>query len=160
MSGHELCPPGRRGGLRSELEHELAELLAEHDMEHLDIAQMRSRDCIVTQTVSRALFERHYAGAGFGSNLDDRPCYALVERRAEREPNGEPVELTPELPPLQQVCEDFCAVAGLAETGHTLRVRGRAGRGTAVPAASTTRYFGHSLFHVTPLIQRAKSSGW
>ena len=93
--------------LRAELERELAELLAAHDMDHLDIAQVRSRDRIVTQTVSRALFERDYAGVRFGSNLDDQPCYALFEGRAELEPNGEPVELEPELAVLQQVCDEF-----------------------------------------------------
>ena len=50
---------------------------------------MRSRDRIVTQAMSRALYERRYAGVRFGSNLDDRPCYALFERRAELKADGD-----------------------------------------------------------------------
>ena len=43
----------------------------------------------------------------FGSNLDDRPCYALFEDRAELHGDGEPLELSPDLEPLRQVCDDF-----------------------------------------------------
>jgi hypothetical protein len=106
VSDHEFCHLDAEVELRDELERELAELLAEHDMEHLDITQVRSSDRIVTQTVSRALYARQYAGVRFGSNLDDQPCYALFEGRAELEPNGEPLELTPDLAPLRQVCEE------------------------------------------------------
>jgi hypothetical protein len=107
LSEHEFCNVDGEVGLRIELEHEFAELLAEHDMDHLDIAQVRSKDRIVTQTVSRALYERYYAGVRFGSDLDDQPCYVLFEGRAELEANGDPRELTPELEPLQQVCDEF-----------------------------------------------------
>ena len=93
--------------LRQELERKLATLLAEHELDHLDIAQVRSRDRIVTQTVSRMLYQSYYAGIRFGSNLDDQPCYALFEGRAELIANGEPLELTPELEPLKQVCVEF-----------------------------------------------------
>jgi hypothetical protein len=106
-SDHEFCDLDAEVELRNELERDLAGLLAQHDMEHLDVSQVRSRDRIVTQTVSRALYELFYAGVRFGSNLDDQPCYALFEGRAELEPNGEPLELTDELEPLRQVCEDF-----------------------------------------------------
>jgi hypothetical protein len=107
VSAYEFCHLDADVDLRNDLEHELAELLTEHHMEHLDVAQVRSRDRIVTQTVSRELFERSYAGVRFGSNLDNQPCYALFEGRAELEPNGEALELTSELPLLQQVCEEF-----------------------------------------------------
>jgi hypothetical protein len=107
VSGGEFCHLDGDIELRRELERELAELLARHGFDHLDIAQVRSRHRIVTQTVSRALFERDYAGVRFGSNLDDRPCYALFEGKAELEPNGHPLELTPDLPALRQVCEEF-----------------------------------------------------
>ena len=69
-------------------------------MDHLDISQVRSRDRIVTQAMSRALYERRYAGVRFGSNLDDRPCYALFEGRAELRRDGDPLELAPDLEPL------------------------------------------------------------
>jgi hypothetical protein len=107
VSDHEFCDLDGEVELRNELEHELALLLAMHDMDHLDISQVRSRDRIVTQTVSRELYERRYAGVRFGSNLDDRPCYALFEGRAELEGIGDALELTPDLDPLRQVCDEF-----------------------------------------------------
>ena len=107
VSDYEFCDLDARLELRNELEHERAGLLAEHDMDHLDITQVRSKDRIVTQTVSRALYARRYAGVRFGSNLDDQPCYALFEGRAELEPNGDALDLSPALKPLQQVCEEF-----------------------------------------------------
>jgi hypothetical protein len=103
----EFCHLDAEVELRTELERELATLLALHDMDHLDITHVRSRDRIVTQTVSRELYERRYAGVRFGSNLDDQPCYALFEGRAELAPNGEPSALTPELEPLRRVCDEL-----------------------------------------------------
>ena len=107
VSDHEFCDLDAEVELRNELEHELALLLAMHDMDHLDISQVRSRARIVTQTVSRELYARRYAGVRFGSNLDDRPCYALFEGRAELEGTGDPLELTPDLESLRQVCDEF-----------------------------------------------------
>jgi hypothetical protein len=43
----------------------------------------------------------------FGSNLDGQPCYALFEGKAWLEPNGEPVGLTLDFEPLQQVCREL-----------------------------------------------------
>jgi hypothetical protein len=48
----------------------------------------------------------------FGSNLDDRPCYALFEGRAELHADGDPLELEPGLAPLRQVCDEFGLVLG------------------------------------------------
>jgi RES domain len=107
VSRHAFCDLDAEVELRNELEHELILLLVEHEMDHLDISQVRSRDRIVTQAMSRALYQRRYAGVRFGSNLDDRPCYALFEGRAALEPDGEPLELAPDLEPLRQVCEEF-----------------------------------------------------
>jgi hypothetical protein len=59
------------------------------------------------RVVSRLLYERAYAGVRFGSNLDDQPCYALFEGRAELLPDGEPLELTPDLEPLRRVCDEL-----------------------------------------------------
>jgi hypothetical protein len=50
---------------------------------------------------------RLHVGVRFGSNLDDQPCYALFEGRAELQANGDHVQLTPDLEPLQQVCQEF-----------------------------------------------------
>ena len=107
VSDRPFCHVDADVELRNALERELAALLARHGMEHLDVAQVRSRDRIVTQTVSRALYKRNYAGVRFGSNLDDQPCYALFEGRAELEPDGRPHDLTTDLEPLRRVCEEF-----------------------------------------------------
>lgn len=107
VSEHQFCDLDAEVPLRQELENQLAELLARHGMDHLDIAQVRSRDRVVTQTVSRKLFERDYAGIRFGSNLDDQPCFALFEGHAELVARGDPVDLTPDLESLKQVCAEF-----------------------------------------------------
>jgi hypothetical protein len=107
VSRDDFCDLDAEVELRNELEHELILLLVEHEMDHLDISQVRSRDRTVTQAMSRSLYERRYAGVRFGSNLDDEPCYALFEGRAELEPDGEPLELTSELEPLRRVCDEF-----------------------------------------------------
>jgi hypothetical protein len=118
LEAHLLCPARAVGDgdlcdidadiqLRHGLEHAHAALLSAHEMDHLDISQVRSKDRIVTQTVSRSLFTRGYAGVAFGSNLDDARCIAIFEGRAALVPDGEPLELTPELPQLLQVCAEF-----------------------------------------------------
>ena len=107
VGSHEFCDLDAEVELRNELEHELILLLVERELDHLDIAQVRSRDRIVTQAMSRALYERRYGGVRFGSNLDDRPCYALFEGRAELERSGDPLELEPDLEPLRHVCDEF-----------------------------------------------------
>jgi hypothetical protein len=94
-------------GTRAALEREHAPLLAEHGMRHLDVAEVRSRTRVVTQRIGRALYESGAAAIRFGSNLDDQPCYALFEGRAELAPNGEPSALTPELEPLRRVCDEL-----------------------------------------------------
>ena len=48
-----------------------------------------------------------FAGVRFGSNLDDQPCYALFEGRAELAPDGRPLALTLQLRPLREVCREF-----------------------------------------------------
>jgi hypothetical protein len=84
----EFCHLDAEVELRTELERELATLLALHDMDHLDITHVRSRDRIVTQTVSPELYERRYAGVRFGSK-PRRPAVLRAVRgprraRAER----------------------------------------------------------------------------
>jgi hypothetical protein len=94
---------------RNRLEHEHAALLAEHGMAHLDVAEVRSRTRVVTQRIGRTLYERGAAGVRFGSNLDDRPCFALFEARGHLEPRaGEPpLDLTVDLAILVQVCDEY-----------------------------------------------------
>ena len=93
--------------VRGRLKREHAALLAEHGMQQLDIAEVRSRTRVVTQTISRALFESGAAAIRFRSNLDDLTCLALFEGRAELEPAGAALELTGDNELLVQVCEEF-----------------------------------------------------
>lgn len=98
--------------LRAELEVRHARLLAEHGMQHLDISQVRSKSRIVTQTISRSLYEEGYAGVRFRSNLDDAECFALFEGRARLEAtSGELEPLTRDLPELLQTASDFELIA-------------------------------------------------
>jgi hypothetical protein len=94
---------------RAELEREHAAMLAEHGMAHLDVAEVRSRTRVVTQRIGRTLYERGMAAIRFGSNLDDRPCYAVFEARGrlEAREGEEPVALTPDLPDLVAVCDEY-----------------------------------------------------
>ena len=94
---------------RQELEDRHAALLAAHGMEHLDIAAIRSRTRIVTQTIGRSLYEQGAGGVSFGSNHDDQPCYALFEGRAQliADRDASRVELKPDLDLLQQVCDEW-----------------------------------------------------
>jgi hypothetical protein len=94
-------------GVREALTIRHAALLARFGMDHLDISEIRSRTRIVTQTIGRDLCEGGACGVAFGSNLDDRPCFALWEGRAGLGRAGEPLALTPHLPELAQVCGEF-----------------------------------------------------
>ena len=93
--------------VRRRLERRHAALLAAHAMPHLDISQVRSRDRVVTQTISRALFEEGAAGIRFRSNLDDGPCAALFEGRARLDPRGAPTLLTENVEELLQVSGEY-----------------------------------------------------
>ena len=62
---------------------------------------------MVTQTISRALFEEGAAGVRFRSNLDDQPCAALFEGRARLEPRGKAVPLRADVEELLQVCAEY-----------------------------------------------------
>ena len=94
---------------RATLEREHAPLLAEHGMAHLDVSEVRSRLRVVTQRIGRSLYEDGAAGVHFGSNLDDRPCFALFEARGRLVPRaGEPpLDLTVDLAVLVQVCDEY-----------------------------------------------------
>ncbi len=90
--------------LRGEIEHRYAGLLAAHDMDHLNISEIRSRTRTLTQTIGRHLYDEGYAGVAFSSNIDGRPCFALFEGRAELQQFGEPLPMTNDLPVLSAVC--------------------------------------------------------
>ena len=90
---------------RNAFEGELAALLAEHEIDHLDIAQIRSKQRPVTQAISRLGYEAGLIGVAFKSNLDDEPCWAIFEGRAVLEATGAAHRLTESLPELAAVCE-------------------------------------------------------
>lgn len=93
--------------VRREIEYEYATLLASHDMKHLDISEIRSKNRAVTQSISRALYEEGNAGIKFGSNLDNLPCFALFEGRASLESLSATISLAEDIEELLQVCEEF-----------------------------------------------------
>jgi hypothetical protein len=99
----DVDDPATRAGL----ERVHAAMLAEHGMRHLDVAEVRSRTRVVTQHIGRTLYEGGAAAIRFGSNLDDRPCYAVFEARGRLAPRGAPQELTPDLPDLVAVCDEY-----------------------------------------------------
>jgi len=86
-----------------------ADLLTHHGMDHLDIAQIRSKDRPVTQAVTRFVAEQGAAGIIYGSNLDDLPCTALFEGRSllVPVPGSDPEPLTPSHPDLMTICNEF-----------------------------------------------------
>jgi hypothetical protein len=68
--------------VRRALEEKHAALLAAHGMRHLDIAQLRSGQRIVTQTIALDLHGSGHAGVAYRSNLDNQECVAIFEQRA------------------------------------------------------------------------------
>ena len=86
-----------------------ADLLAHHGMDHLDIAQIRSKDRPITQAVTLFVAAQGAAGIVYGSNLDDQPCAALFEGRSllVPMPRFSPEPLTASHPDLMTVCDEF-----------------------------------------------------
>jgi hypothetical protein len=115
---HRLCPAWVVGdgpladvdgdlALRRDLERRHARMLADRGMDHLDIAEVRRRDRILTQTLGRDLHGRGFCGVVFGSHLDDQPCLALFEGRAALRSRGTPRALEVALEPLVAVCDEL-----------------------------------------------------
>lgn len=96
-------------GLRRQFEQQYKDLLAQHGLDHLDIAQIRNKDRGVTQTVARFVADRGGAGVVYGSNLDDLPCAALFEGRSLliAVPGSDPEPLTLSHADLIAVCDEF-----------------------------------------------------
>jgi hypothetical protein len=95
--------------LRQQFTRIHADVLARHGMDHLDIAQIRSKDRTITQMVTRFLADQGAAGVVYGSNLDDRPCAALFEARSllVPAPGFHPEPLTASHPDLVSICDEF-----------------------------------------------------
>jgi hypothetical protein len=79
---------------RQSVEERHAALLAEHQMEHLDLHEITTDRRVVTQTVAADLYDRGVAAIRFPSRLDGQACVALFEGRGELELAGAPVALT------------------------------------------------------------------
>ena len=94
-------------GLRTELERTHRDLLRAHGMAHLDISEIRSKSRVVTQAISRDLYDQGVAGLIFRSNLDDGRCLVLFEGRGVLEQIGEATSLADELQVLREVCEEY-----------------------------------------------------
>lgn len=84
-----------------------AALLAQHEMQYLNISEIRSKTREVSQAVGRDLYERGAAGLLFRSNLDNGRCIVLFEGRASLEPDGRSQPLTDDLPELLTVCSEY-----------------------------------------------------
>jgi hypothetical protein len=95
--------------LREQFARRHAALLAQHGMDHLDIAQIRSKDRSISQEITRFVANQGAAGIMYGSNLDDQPCAALFQGRSRLFPikGSEPEPLTSTHPDLMMICNEF-----------------------------------------------------
>ena len=95
--------------LRRQFERLHADLLLRHGMDHLDIAQIRSKARPITQAVTRFVADQGAAGIMYGSNLDNLLCAALFEGRAllVPVPGSTPEPLTTSHPDLVTICNEF-----------------------------------------------------
>ena len=66
---------------RQEIEHRHVQLLAEHDMGHLDLHEITTSRRAITQTIAADLFDRGASAVRFPSRLDGYACVALFEGR-------------------------------------------------------------------------------
>lgn len=101
---------------RMALEQEHAALLARYDMAHLDLSQITTKTRVVTQTISRSLFDEGASGIRFPSNTDGLPCIALFEGRAKLVAGGPVEPLTEPITELLTVCSEW----GLVLREHDL----------------------------------------
>jgi hypothetical protein len=90
---------------RRVIEARHAQLLADHDMSHLDMHEITTRRRIVTQTIATDAYDNlGVAAIRFASSRDGQACVALFEGRAELEPEETPIALTDPAPdPLLEV---------------------------------------------------------
>jgi hypothetical protein len=109
---------------RREIELRQADLLAAHDMSHLDLHEVTTRRRVVTQTIAAdASDELGSAAIRFASRLDGLPCYALFEGRAGLVADGEPLPLTDPAPePLENVVAGWGLIMEAA-SGTTVPAR-------------------------------------
>lgn len=91
--------------LRLTIKH--SALLRAQNIDHLDISELRGKNRFVTQILSRSLFDEGNAGIKFRSHLDNKPCYAFFEFRANLKQHGQQIPLTTDTEELLEVCREF-----------------------------------------------------
>ncbi len=91
-----------------ELELELAGMMSEVGLEHLDLAEIHGRDRRLSQRTSRYIYNLGASGIRYRSNLPPTgTCWALFEAKAHLEPREPTKLLTRSLPELRKVAEEF-----------------------------------------------------
>ena len=95
------------GAIKKDLKKQLKDFLKEQKIRVLNMKELRSKNRMLTQKISRALFEDGYAVIKFTSHLDRQPCYALFEARAELHPTKTKILLSENFKEFQQVCNEF-----------------------------------------------------
>jgi len=93
--------------VRRDLEQKHARLLASHDMQHLDISQLRSTQRVVTQTIALDLYDTGKAGIIYRSTIDNETCVAVFERRVTITPYGAPRALHTSDPDLVAISAEW-----------------------------------------------------
>lgn len=90
------------------LELELAGMMSEVGMEHLDLAEIHGRNRQLSQRTSRYIYSLGAAGIRYRSNLPPTgTCWALFEGKAHLEPRDPTKLLTRSLPELRKVAKEF-----------------------------------------------------
>jgi RES domain len=91
-----------------QLQNGAAGFLRDHNVLQLDIPALGSKDRIVSQFLSRLIYDQGYAGILFRSRFPPGgTCVALFEGRAWLQPNGESRELSRALPALRKACREL-----------------------------------------------------
>jgi hypothetical protein len=70
------------------------QLLAEHDMGHLDLHEITTSRCAITQTIAADLFDQGASAVRFPSRLEGNAYVALFEGRGTASPAEDPIVLT------------------------------------------------------------------
>lgn len=96
---------------RFAIEDDHAELLAEHNLAHLDLHEITTSRRLVTQTIAGTLYDEGTAAIRFPSRLDGNACVVVFEERCEIVPASEPQPLTD---PPPEALENVCAAWRLA----------------------------------------------
>lgn len=96
--------------MRQTVERAHADLFLAHGLDHLDIAQVMTKDRVVTQTIASRLYDQGAGAIRLASRLDGAPCIAVLEGRGRLEGLDAAIPLSD---PPPQVLVDVCATWGL-----------------------------------------------